>query len=52
MRDKFRIYRRDIADTLNSPYFVIGAEMPLLLLNHIILELSKQDSSEYNEQVI
>lgn len=51
MRDKFRIYRRDIADTLNSPYFVIGAEMPLLLLNEITLELSKQGSSEYNEQV-
>ncbi|KAG2172850.1 hypothetical protein INT43_000200, partial [Umbelopsis isabellina] len=50
VRDKFRIYRRDIADTLNSPYFVIGAEMPLLLLNEIILELSKQDSSDYNEQ--
>ncbi|CAM0140607.1 unnamed protein product [Umbelopsis sp. WA50703] len=50
VRDKFRIYRRDIADTLNSPYFVIGAEMPLLLLNEVILELSRQGMEEYNEQ--
>jgi hypothetical protein len=51
VKDKFRIYRRDIADTLISPYNVIHNEMILLLLQDIKMDLSRHGSIEYNEQV-
>jgi len=50
VKDKFRIYRRDIADTLISPYNVIHNEMVLLLLHDIKIELSRHGTIEYNEQ--
>lgn len=51
VKDKFRIYRRDIADTLISPYNVIHNEMVLLLLHDIKIELSRHGTIEYDEQV-
>lgn len=51
VKDKFRIYRRDIADTLNSPYYVLHNDMILLLLQDIKMELLRQETMEYNEQV-
>ncbi|KAI8584692.1 hypothetical protein K450DRAFT_217528 [Umbelopsis ramanniana AG] len=50
VRDKFRIYRRDIADTLNSPYYVLHNDMILLLLQDIKMELLRQETMEYHEQ--
>lgn len=36
IKDKFKIWRRDLGDTMINPYYVLGQEMLAILLDHSV----------------
>ncbi|KAF7724113.1 hypothetical protein EC973_001297 [Apophysomyces ossiformis] len=50
LKDKFRIYRRDLGDTMINPYYVLRDEMTAILLQQSISILNHWESTPFASQ--
>jgi hypothetical protein len=51
VKDKFKIWRRDLGDTMINPYYVLRDEMLSILLDHSVYILNQWSSLPSASQV-